>query len=56
MGLWSETSGEKYATSTPVSRALRDVDTAAEVASGEQGLLLDPGEALRIRFELSFAP
>ena len=52
MGRAPETSDdEKHATSTYVSRALEDVDTAAELASGEQGVL-DPGEALRIRFEI----
>jgi hypothetical protein len=42
---------EKHATTTYVSRAVEDVDTAAELASGEQGVL-DPGEALRVRFEI----
>ena len=45
----SETSNEKTATNTHVFIAVREVDTAAELASGEQGVL-DPGEALRIRF------
>lgn len=47
----SETSDEKHATSTHVSRAVKDLDTAAELASGDQGVL-DPVEVLRIRFEL----
>ena len=49
MGRASETDDEKYATSTHVFRAVKDVDTAAELVSGEQGVL-DPGEVLRIRF------
>jgi hypothetical protein len=49
MGRASETSDEKAATSTHVFIAVKDVDTAAEIASGEQGVL-DPREALRIRF------
>jgi hypothetical protein len=48
MGRAPESSDEKAATSTHVFIAL-NVDTAAELASGEQGVL-DPGEALRIRF------
>ena len=44
----SETSDEKTATSTHVFIAVKDVDTAAELVSGEQGVL-DPAEALRIR-------
>lgn len=47
----SETSDEKYyATSTHVSRAVKDVDTAAELVSGEQEGMLDPGEVLGVRF------
>ena len=49
MGRASETSDEKAATSTHVYIAVKDVDTAAELASGEQGVL-DPGEVLRVRF------
>ena len=49
MGRESETSDEKDATSTHVFLAVKDVDTAAELASGEQGEL-DPVEVLRIRF------
>ena len=49
MGQASETSDEKTTTSTHVFIAVKDVDTAAELASGEQGVL-DPAEALRIRF------
>ena len=49
MGRTSETSDEKAATDTHVYIAVKDVDTAAELASGEQGVL-DPVEALRIRF------
>ena len=48
MGRASETSDEKAATNTHVFIEVKDVDTAAELASGEQGVL-DPGEALRIR-------
>ena len=60
MGRASETSDEKPehdATSTHVHFiAVKDVDTAAELASGEQEIL-DPQEVLRIRFELrTFAP
>ena len=57
MGRAAETSDEKAATSTRVFIAVKDVDTAAELASGEQGVL-DPGEVLRIRFvvpEVSFS-
>jgi hypothetical protein len=46
MGRASETSDEKAATHVFV--AVKDVDTAAELASGEQGVL-DPEEALRVR-------
>ena len=46
---FSENSDEKAATSTHVFIAVKDVDTAAELISGEQGVL-DPAEALRIRF------
>ena len=56
MGRASETSDEKDATGAHVFIAVKDVDTAAELASGEQGEL-DPGEVLRIRFvapEVSF--
>ena len=49
MGRTSETSDEKAAASTHVLIAAKEVDTAAKLASGEQGVL-DPGEALRIRF------
>lgn len=49
MGRASETSDEKAAASNHVFIAVKDVDTAAELASGEQGVL-DPGEALRVRF------
>lgn len=45
----SETGDEKAATGTHVFITVKDVDTAAEIASGEQGVL-DPGEALRVRF------
>ena len=49
----SETSDEKATSpttsTTHVFVAVKDVDTAAELASGEQGVL-DAGEALRIRF------
>ena len=45
----SENSDEKAATSAHVIIAVKDVDTAAELASGEQGTL-DLGEVLRIRF------
>jgi hypothetical protein len=53
MGRASETSDEKYyATSTHVSRAVKDVDTAAELVSGEQEGILDPasGEVSGVRF------
>lgn len=49
MGRASETSDEKPATGTRIFIAVKDVDTAAALASGEQGVL-DPGEALRVRF------
>ena len=49
MGRVSETCDEKAATSTHVIIAVKDVDTAAELVSGEQGVL-DPGEVLRVRF------
>jgi MFS transporter, ACS family, allantoate permease len=49
MGRASETSDEKAAIDTHVFVAVEDVDTAAELASGEQGEL-DPVEALRVRF------
>ena len=49
MGRTSETSDEKHEASTHVFIAVKDVDTAAELASGEQGVL-DPEEVLRIRF------
>ena len=49
MGRASETSDEKAATGKDVFVAVKDVDTAAELASGEQGVL-DPVEALRVRF------
>ena len=48
----SETSDEKAVDIIPVLRAVRDVDTAAELASGEHGVL-DPEEALRVRFVAS---
>ncbi|KAF8800402.1 MFS general substrate transporter [Phlegmacium glaucopus] len=50
MGRASETSDEKPTTSPQahVFIALKDVDTAAVVASGDQGVL-DPSEALRVR-------
>ena len=57
MGRAAETSDEKAATSTRVFIAVKDVDTAAELTSGEQGVL-DPKEVLRIRFvapEVSFS-
>ena len=52
MGRASEASDEKPAivdNTTHISRAVKDLDTAAELVSGEQGLL-DPAEVLRIRF------
>ena len=49
MGRPSETSDEKAVASDHVFVAVEDVDTAAELASGEQDVL-DPREALRIRF------
>ena len=55
MGRASEISDEKAATGTQVFVAVKDVDTAAELVSGEQGLL-DPGEALRVRFVARLAP
>ena len=48
----SEISDEKAATNTQVFVAVKDVDTAAELVSGEHGVL-DPGEVLRIRFVAS---
>ena len=52
MGRASETSDEKAVVSTAVVRVVKDVDTAAELASGEHGVL-DPEEALRVRFVTS---
>jgi hypothetical protein len=51
MGRASEpSSNEKHATSNHVQFIVeKDVDTAAELASGKQRVL-DPGEVLRIRF------
>ena len=49
MGRMSKSNDEKHETSTHVLIAVKDVDTAAEFASGEQRVL-DPEEVLRIRF------
>ena len=54
MGRASETSDEKAEISTQVFVTVKEVDTAAELASGEQGEL-DPVEALRVRFVNSFS-
>ena len=53
MGRASETSDEKDAIGTHVFVTVKEVDTAAELASGEQGVL-DPEEALRVRFVACF--
>ena len=53
MGRASETSDEKDAIGTHVFVTVKEVDTAAELASGEQGVL-DPEEALRVRFVARF--
>ena len=47
MGRASETTSDEKA-ATHVFVAVKDVDTAAELVSGEQGVL-DPQEALRVR-------
>ena len=52
MGRASETSDKKAVVSTAIVRVVKDVDTAAELASGEHGVL-DPEEALRVRFVTS---
>ena len=49
MGRASETSNEKHEANSHVFIAAKDIDTAAELASGEQRAL-DPKEALRVRF------
>ena len=49
MGRASETSHEKHEANSHVFIAVKDIDTAAELASGEQRVL-DPKEALRVRF------
>ena len=54
MGRASETSDEKDAIGTHVFVTVKEVDTAAELASGEQGVL-DPEEALRVRFVARFS-
>lgn len=43
----SEKGDEKH---TAVFIAVKDIDTAAVLVSGEQGSALDPEEVLRIRF------
>ena len=48
MGRASETSDEKAEASNHVFIAVKDVDTAAELVSGDQGVL-DIEESLRVR-------